>query len=75
MTDRKKATMSGVAKVDGAADGEIILTTCMGKLTILGHDLKIAKFDDGDGNLTITGNIDSIKYVAAKAPIIKRLFK
>ncbi|MCH5154273.1 MAG: YabP/YqfC family sporulation protein [Clostridiales bacterium] len=75
MTDRKKAVMTGVAKVDGATDTEIELTTALGRLLVTGTGLKIAKYDDTDGNLTLLGNIDSIKYAAAKAPLLKRIFK
>ena len=75
MTDRKKAVMTGVAKVDGATDTEVELTTALGRLVVTGSQLKIAKYDDADGNLTLQGNIDSIKYAAAKTPLIKRIFK
>ncbi len=75
MTDRKKASMTGVAKVDGASDNEISLTTCLGRLIVTGSELKIVKFDDTDGNLSLTGNIDAIKYAQAKVPLIKRIFK
>lgn len=75
MSDRKKAAMTGVAKVDGATDTEIVLTTALGKLTVTGSELKIAKFDDADGNLTLTGNIDALKYAVNRPPLIKRIFK
>ncbi len=75
MTDRKKISMTGVAKVDGASDNEISLTTCMGRLLVSGSELKIVKFDDADGNLSLTGNVDSVKYVQAKVPLLKRIFK
>ncbi|MDE6200281.1 MAG: YabP/YqfC family sporulation protein [Clostridiales bacterium] len=75
MTDRKKAVMTGVSKVDGATETQIDLTTALGRLIVTGSALKIAKFDDADGNLTLQGNIDSIKYAAARVPLIKRIFK
>ena len=75
MTDRKKAVMTGVSKVDGATETQIDLTTALGRLIVTGTALKIAKFDDADGNLTLQGNIDSIKYAAARVPLIKRIFK
>lgn len=75
MTDRKKAAMTGVVKVDGATDSQIELTTALGRLIVTGTQLKITKFDDADGNLTLGGNIDSIKYAAARVPLIKRIFK
>ncbi|MDE5592844.1 MAG: YabP/YqfC family sporulation protein [Clostridiales bacterium] len=75
MTDRKKAVMTGVSKVDGATETQIDLTTALGRLIVTGSALKIAKFDDADGNLTLQGNIDGIKYAAARVPLIKRIFK
>ena len=75
MTDRKKAVMTGVAKVDGATETEINLTTALGRLVVSGSGLKIAKFDDTDGNLTLTGNIDGIKYAVTRPPLLKRIFK
>ena len=75
MTDRKKASMTGVAKVDGASETEIALTTCMGRLIVTGSGLKIVKFDEQDGNLVITGNIDALKYAQTKPPLLKRIFK
>ena len=75
MTDRKKASMTGVTKVDGAGDNEISLTTCLGRLIVSGTELKIVKFDEQDGDLTISGNIDGLKYAQQKAPLLKRIFK
>lgn len=75
VTDRKKINMTGVSKVDGATDTEVSLTTCLGRLVVTGSELKIAKFDDSDGNLSLGGNVDGIKYTAAKVPLIKRIFK
>ena len=75
MTDRKKASVTGVSKVDCASETEIVLTTCLGRLVINGTSLQIVKFDDSDGNLALTGNVDSIKYAQAKQPLLKRIFK
>ncbi|MDE6029135.1 MAG: hypothetical protein K2F90_02295 [Clostridiales bacterium] len=75
MTDRKKAVMTGIAKVDGATETQVDLTTALGRLIVTGSALKIAKFDDTDGNLTLQGNIDGIKYAAARVPLLKRIFK
>ena len=67
--------MTGVVKVDGATDTEVALTTALGRLIVTGSELKIAKFDDADGNLTMQGNIDGIKYAVTKPPLLKRIFK
>lgn len=75
MTDRKKASLTGVSKVESSNATELVLTTCLGRLIITGSDLQIVKYDDGDGNLSLTGNVDAIKYAQAKQPLLKRIFK
>ena len=75
MTDRNKAALTGVSTVDSATATELTITTSLGKLEVKGSDLKIVKFDENDGNLTFTGNIDSVKYAAPKQSLLKRIFK
>ncbi len=75
MTDRNKANVTGISKVDSANAAEIVLTSCMGRLVITGSDLKITKFDETGGELSFTGNVDGIKYAQAKQSLIKRIFK
>lgn len=75
MSDRKKASLTGVNTVDSASGSELTLSTVLGKLEIKGSELKIVKFDETDGNLTFVGNIDSVKYAAPKQSLLKRLFK
>ncbi len=75
VVDRKKTSMTGVGRVEGATETEITLTTCMGRLVIGGSELKIVKFDDSDGNLVFTGNVDIIKYAQNKPSLLKRIFK
>ncbi len=75
MTDRKKAMLTGVGKVESSNAAEIVLLTCLGRLVITGSELKIERFDVAVGDLMLTGNIDCVKYAAAKQPLLKRLFK
>ena len=75
VVDRKKTSMTGVGRVEGATETEITLTTCMGRLIVGGSELKIVKFDDSDGNLVFTGNVDIIKYAQNKPSLLKRIFK
>ncbi len=75
MTDRKKATLTGVGKVESSNATEIALVTCLGRLVVTGSELKIERFDVAVGDLALTGNIDCIKYTAAKQPLLKRIFK
>lgn len=75
MTDRKKATLTGVVKVESSNATEIALVSCLGRLVITGSELKIERFDVAVGDLALVGNIDCIKYTAAKQPLLKRIFK
>ena len=75
MSDRNKASVTGVSSVDSATGSELIISTVLGKMEIKGSDLKIVKFDETDGNMTFIGNIDSVKYAAPKQPLLKRIFK
>ena len=75
MTDRKRAVLTGISKVESSNATEIAAVSCLGKLVITGSELKIDKFDMNDGNMTVTGHVDAIKYAQAKVPLIKRIFK
>lgn len=75
MTDRKKASVTGVKKVESSSATELILTTVLGRLEVRGSELKIMRFDESDGSLAFSGNIDKITYATAKPPLIKRIFK
>ncbi len=75
LTDRKKATLTGVGKVESSNATEIVLITCLGRLVITGAELKIERFDMTVGDVAVTGNIDALKYAVAKPPLIKRIFK
>ncbi len=75
MTDRKRMTLTGIGKVDSSNAAEITAVSCLGRLVITGSELKIDKYDVADGNMVVTGHIDSIKYAQAKPPLLKRIFK
>lgn len=75
MTDRKSASLSGVCKVESSNATEIAIVTCLGRMVITGTELKIDRFDTAVGDMSFTGNIDSIKYTAQKQPLLKRIFK
>ncbi len=75
MTDRTKAVMTGVVRVDSSGATQIDLMTSLGKLVITGTELKIDKFDVNSGDLEFSGHINGIKYADAKQPLLKRIFK
>ena len=72
---RSKVIMAGVENVASSTEELINLITSEGALEIRGKGLKIQKFNVQDGSLTIEGTLDSFKYAAVKAPILKRIFK
>ena len=72
---RKKCSLFGVVKVLSYGEEELRLSTSDGKLSILGKGLKIESFDEGSGALSLSGEIDAIKYAVQKPPLLKRIFK
>ena len=61
--------------MESSNPGEVVVTSCMGRLCITGTELKIDKFDINDGNTVITGNISGFKYAQAKQSLLKRIFR
>lgn len=75
LSNRKNGAITGVEKVISSCDTCLALATCEGGLTIAGANLKINKFNVDDGTLSFEGEINSLKYNAAKVPVLKRIFK
>ena len=75
MTDRKRIVLTGIGKAESSNASEIVAMSCLGRLVITGSELKIDKYDAADGNMVITGLVDSIKYAQNKPPLLKRIFK
>ena len=75
LDERKKATLSGANEVLSYSEEELVVATTSGNLTIKGKNIKIVKFGAQENTLCFTGEIDSLKYATAKAPLIKRIFK
>ena len=62
MENRKTMRISGVKDIDGFSENRIVLSTVMGELIIKGDDLHIGNLEAENGDLSITGNINSIVY-------------
>ncbi|CAM2860764.1 sporulation protein YabP [Hathewaya histolytica] len=80
LEDRKKLEISGVLEVVSFNEEEIILSTKLGGLNIKGSDLKMNKLDVTNGEVNITGEINSCLYknhkkLSKDESIFKRLFK
>ena len=62
MENRKTLRISGVKDIDGFSENRIVLNTVMGELIIKGDDLHIGTLEAENGDLSMTGNINSIIY-------------
>lgn len=77
MENRRDLSVSGVSDVD-SFDGETVVAyTDMGALTIKGHDLQIKRLNVESGDLSLTGEIDSLIYTSCteKHGRLGRLFR
>ncbi|MDD3223319.1 MAG: sporulation protein YabP [Clostridium sp.] len=80
LENRKRLSITGVKEVISFNDEIIVLTTNLGLLTIKGNELKMNKLDVQNGDMIITGKINSCIYSASeniknKDSILKRLFR
>lgn len=80
LDNRKRLSLSGVVEVISFNDENIILNTNLGTLTIKGEALKMNKLDVQNGEVMITGIVNSCIYTTNeikkdKDSIISRLFK
>lgn len=80
LENRKKLAVIGVEEVISFNDEIIVLNTSMGNLTIKGSGLKMNKLDVQNGDMMITGIINSLVYSGSeskknKDSIIARLFR
>lgn len=80
LENRKKLSITGVDEVISFNDEIIILTTSLGTLTLKGKDLKMNKLDVQNGDVMITGKINSFVYSEKenfknKDSILNRLFR
>lgn len=80
LDNRRRMTLNGVVDVISFSDEIIAMDTSLGSLTIKGEALKMNKLDVQNGDMIVTGMINSFFYSGTKAKkdkegIISRLFK
>lgn len=75
ITSRNSGSLTGIEKVVSSCDTALVLVTSEGGLSIAGTGLKINRFNVDEGTLSFAGTVNSIKYSAAKVPMLKRIFK
>lgn len=62
LEDRTRLSVTGVEDVDSFDEAVVVMYTSGGTLVIRGSDLRLEKLSLDVGELSITGNIDSMQY-------------
>ena len=80
LENRRKLTINGVIEVINFNENQILLNTDVGTLMVKGKELKMNKLDVQNGDVIITGKVDSFVYTSDKSKvkkdsILSRLFK
>lgn len=80
LENRKKLSLTGVMEVISFNENVIMLSTCLGAMTIKGEGLRMNKLDVQNGDVMIIGTINSCVYSGSEIKkdnesILKKLFK
>ena len=78
MENRKTLSVSGVSDVDSFDGQAVVVYTNLGELTVRGEGLQILRLNVETGDLSLTGDIDSLTYSSessAHGGKWKRLFR
>ena len=78
MSDRKSLSASGVLDVESFDGLTVILYTELGELTVKGRALRICRFSNETGDLTLEGDIDSLVYAEMRVrshSLLGKLFR
>lgn len=75
LTDRKTLNISGVTETVSATETIISLKTNYGPLLITGSALHIENLNKTDKSISITGEINELKYTKSKKSFFQKVFK
>lgn len=77
LVNRNDLSISGVEKVISFSPTQINLIALDCEMQILGSELQTTKLDEQNGELCVSGVINSIKWNQKheKIPLLKRIFK
>ena len=80
LENRRKLTINGVIEVINFNENQILLNTDVGTMLVKGQGLKMNKLDVQNGDVIITGKVDSFVYTSEKSKVkkdsvIARLFR
>ena len=77
LTGRQMLALSGVTDVSAFDENTIAMDTSMGTLTVRGENLHVEKLTLDQGELTLTGEIQSLEYddtASQRGGLFSRLF-
>ena len=79
LENREKLLLSGVTAIDSFDDRAVLLYTQLGELTVLGRNLHISALSIDSGEVSVTGEIQTLRYgdKDKQAPLsfFRRLFR
>ena len=75
LTNRQTLNILGVSKVNGVSPTEVMLEIEGDRLLVTGECMEVQTLDVENKVLTILGKINSMKFLGAKVPLLKRIFK
>ena len=76
LLDRKKLSLTGVEEVISFDDSAVVLSTCLGILTVQGQELHLKSLSLEGGQAEVDGSISSLAYEekGAVGGWLRRLF-
>ncbi len=60
--DRERVTITGALDIESFDDAQIVVITDFGDLTVKGDMLKVHRLSVETGDITISGEIESLEY-------------
>mgnify|MGYP005783505585 FL=1 len=75
LTNRQTLNILGVSKVNGVSPTEVMLEIEGDRLLVTGEGMEVQTLDVENKVLTILGKINSMKFLGAKVPLLRRIFK
>ena len=64
LDNRQRAALTGVSEVLAFDEGQVILMTEAGEITLTGEGLHVKTRNREDGKMAVEGKIDSVSYPA-----------
>lgn len=81
MQNRQDVKLTGIREVVSFDEGQVVLDTDLGLLTVKGKELRVGRLTVEKGEADLTGSVDSLTYSSNEAyrrsgeSLFSRLFK